>query len=341
MFHLSTKFIFFVFLFVAGFSVADAQSPSPIPQSKEAKEAAEPDEKQRKQREKEAEIDRKTKQKEPERQAKYLETKPINRTSSYDRFKDLTTYSMDKMLVLGNNNYTPVIFGIANFWLTGGFYVQGQTWKKPEQIIFQFEVLEAYWEFRDSNNRTLIFLIDGERLNLGMMGQGEFNVQYVGNLEKLFVPVSYEVFVKIANAKTVEAQLGRLEFSLNPRHLQGLRNLIEPPAEKNKLETPPAKDAVESGEVPFVGNLVYSATYKISPSYPKEARKAKITGVVKVEVLIDEYGNVVSATGVSGEGMLIESAIEAAKQWKFNPTTVSGQSKPSKVRGTISFNFTL
>lgn len=224
------SFICFIALLSVNLVSANAQTSSPNPQSKEDKEATKREEKERKSREKvaaeQAEKDRKAKEKEVKLQAKFEETRPINRTSSYDRFKDLTTFNMDKMLIFGNNNYTPVAYGIANIWLTGGYYIQGQTWKKPEQVILQFEVLEADWEYRDPNNRNLILLVDGERINLGVMGQEEFNVRYVGNLEKLFVSVPYEVFVKIATAKSVEAQLGRLEFPFDQRHLQGLRNLV-------------------------------------------------------------------------------------------------------------------
>jgi TonB family protein len=330
MFQLNIKLIYLALLFAIGLSSTIAQSTTP--QSKEAKEAAKIEEKQRKEQEKEAakqaEIDRKENQKETERLAKYELERPINRTLSYDRFKDLTTYNMNKMLVFGNNDTTPVIYGIANISLTGGYYVKGQTWQKPEQVILQFEVLEAFWEYRDQNNRNLIFLVDGERLNLGILGQEEFNVRYIGNLEKLFVSLPYEVFAKIANAKTVETQLGRLEFKLDPRHLEGLRYLIKPLP-------------IETSDTPLVENLINFATYVVNPIYPKEAKKLKLVGVVKIEVIIDSLGNVISVTGISGEKLLIESAIEAVKQWKFKPDAATGKAKTDKFRGVLSFNFSL
>jgi outer membrane biosynthesis protein TonB len=56
-----------------------------------------------------------------------------------------------------------------------------------------------------------------------------------------------------------------------------------------------------------------------------------------VRVLIDETGNVVSATPVSGHPLLQASAAAAARQSKFSPTMLSGQ--PVKVSGVIVYNF--
>ncbi len=210
-----------VILIVAFLTLTTGTSFAQTSQSKQDKEAV-------KQAAKQAERERKEQEKEAKRQEKYESTRPIKTTSFYDRFKDLTTVSMKNMLVIGNNNYTPVIYGIADFWLTGGFQYQGQTWTKPTQVALAFEALEAYWEFRNPGNRNLILIVDGTRMDLGMMASQESVVPYVGNKESLAVVLPYETFLRIANAKSVEAQLGRLEFRLEERHLAGLRNLITP-----------------------------------------------------------------------------------------------------------------
>ena len=56
-----------------------------------------------------------------------------------------------------------------------------------------------------------------------------------------------------------------------------------------------------------------------------------------VQVLIDEDGNVVSASPVSGHPLLLEAAVEAARQARFSPTTVAGQRV--KVSGVITYDF--
>jgi hypothetical protein len=166
----------------------------------------------------------------------------VNITSSYDRFKDETTVSLGKIRVFGTS-YTPVKFGIAQFDVFGGFVCRGQQICKPDQVALAFSALEAYWEFRDFNNRNLILILDGERVPVGMVSQQEFNVPYVGNEERLGVILPYDVFRKIAMAQKVEAQLGRLEFSLNEKQLEGLSKLIG-------IEKEESREEVKASEIP-------------------------------------------------------------------------------------------
>jgi TonB family protein len=75
------------------------------------------------------------------------------------------------------------------------------------------------------------------------------------------------------------------------------------------------------------------------PEYPADTRRAGITGTVKIQVLIDETGMVISATAVSGpESPSLRQVCEAAAmKATFSPTLLSGQ--PVKVSGVISYNF--
>jgi protein TonB len=73
------------------------------------------------------------------------------------------------------------------------------------------------------------------------------------------------------------------------------------------------------------------------PSYPAIAKAAHASGTVVVDVTIDEDGNVVAATAVSGHPLLQSAAVAAAQNAKFSPTKLSGQ--PVKVRGVLTYNF--
>lgn len=75
------------------------------------------------------------------------------------------------------------------------------------------------------------------------------------------------------------------------------------------------------------------------PAYPLLARQARISGVVTVEILVDEQGRVVSAQATSGHPLLREAARAAALQARFSPTLLTGQ--PVKVSGVITYNFVL
>ncbi|MGI9056647.1 MAG: TonB family protein [Pyrinomonadaceae bacterium] len=73
------------------------------------------------------------------------------------------------------------------------------------------------------------------------------------------------------------------------------------------------------------------------PPYPATARAVGASGAVNVQIVIDETGNVMSASAVSGHPLLRQSAEAAARKAKFYPTLIGG--KPVKVTGLIVYNF--
>ena len=108
---------------------------------------------------------------------------------------------------------------------------------------------------------------------------------------------------------------------------------IEPTRE---LEASPK--ATGSVRAPISGGVLNGkATSLPKPPYPPIARAAKAAGTVVVQVTVDEEGNVISATPVSGHPLLRAAATAAARQAKFSPTKLSGQ--PVKVTGVLTYNF--
>jgi protein TonB len=117
-----------------------------------------------------------------------------------------------------------------------------------------------------------------------------------------------------------------------------------PPVYSSGRDVPPPPPVpVEGAKPPKVirksgGVLQGEAIRRAVPSYPEQAKEARVSGAVVVEITIDEEGNVINAQALSGHPMLRDAAIEAARQWKFAPTTL--QEQPVKVIGTLTFNFT-
>ncbi len=87
------------------------------------------------------------------------------------------------------------------------------------------------------------------------------------------------------------------------------------------------------------GVLNSRAISKPAPVYPQAARAAHVSGPVVVQVTVDEDGNVISAKPVSGDPLLQQAATQAAYNWRFSPTSLSGHAV--RVSGTITFNFVL
>jgi protein TonB len=58
---------------------------------------------------------------------------------------------------------------------------------------------------------------------------------------------------------------------------------------------------------------------KIAPTYPVLAKRMNVEGKVKVAVTITADGRVKDARLVGGSPVLASAALDAARQWKFDP----------------------
>jgi len=80
--------------------------------------------------------------------------------------------------------------------------------------------------------------------------------------------------------------------------------------------------------------------YKVDPEYSEEARKAKYSGTVVLQLVVDASGKAQQIKVVRSLGLgLDEKAIEAVTKWKFRPGVKNGQ--PVAVMATIEVNFRL
>jgi TonB family protein len=87
------------------------------------------------------------------------------------------------------------------------------------------------------------------------------------------------------------------------------------------------------------GVLTGEAILKAQPPYPPEAKYKRISGSISVKIEINEIGIVTDANIICGGGILAAASHETALMWRFKPTIINGQ--PVKVRGILTFNFTL
>lgn len=116
----------------------------------------------------------------------------------------------------------------------------------------------------------------------------------------------------------------------------------ETPSIQNKpvTQTVPVNFDVVKNSAPLeVGSLIEYATSKTNPVYPPTARSLRMTGVVRIELEIDELGKVSKVQNTSGPSLLQRAATDAVKKWKFKPFVRDGE--PVKAQGFVSFNFNL
>lgn len=56
---------------------------------------------------------------------------------------------------------------------------------------------------------------------------------------------------------------------------------------------------------------------RVDPEYPELARRIHLTGTVKIQVTINPAGTVKSTKVIGGNPVLVQSAVDAIKKWKF------------------------
>ncbi len=116
-------------------------------------------------------------------------------------------------------------------------------------------------------------------------------------------------------------------------------------ASNQKANNPETTVAVKTNGTPEntsplqVGSLVEFATQKTNPVYPPTARTMRTSGVVRVDLTVDEKGQVAQVQNTSGPTLLQRAATDAVKKWKFKPFVRNGE--PVKATGFVSFNFSL
>jgi TonB family protein len=71
---------------------------------------------------------------------------------------------------------------------------------------------------------------------------------------------------------------------------------------------------------------------KVAPAYPDVARRMSIAGTVKVLVVVAPNGSIKSTKVVGGHPLLVNSALEALKRWRFEPG-------PDENTGIVEFKF--
>ena len=78
---------------------------------------------------------------------------------------------------------------------------------------------------------------------------------------------------------------------------------------------------------------------QVKPQYPMIAKQARITGTVVLQATISKNGTIENLRVVSGHPMLIQAAMDAVRQWRYNPYQLNGE--PVEVETTVNVNFTM
>ena len=78
---------------------------------------------------------------------------------------------------------------------------------------------------------------------------------------------------------------------------------------------------------------------QVQPVYPQIAKTAHVSGTVLLHAIISKDGSVQELQYVSGPPLLMKAAMDAVREWRYQPTLLNGE--PVEVETTISVIFSL
>ena len=102
-----------------------------------------------------------------------------------------------------------------------------------------------------------------------------------------------------------------LRFVFMAALLAALFKGLPAPAQDTSTPQPAEGDA---GEEPL-----RKVKVRVPPEYPELARRLRIVGAVKIQVVVSPAGKVRSTKVVGGHPLLIQAALDAVRRWKFEP----------------------
>ena len=130
-------------------------------------------------------------------------------------------------------------------------------------------------------------------------------------------------------------QDGGVPFSPGPTTARIFTPTTVQPASHDPTPVDRQRDPVKIGGIVMMARLIHQVT----PPYPALARQVRAEGTVQLQAIIGLDGRIRDLRVTSGHPTLIQAAVDAVRQWVYQPTTLNGS--PVEVLTTIDVNFTL
>jgi TonB family protein len=105
---------------------------------------------------------------------------------------------------------------------------------------------------------------------------------------------------------------------------------------ENQAEAVDTSSATHRIQVPS-GVMAQRILHRLDPVYPETARQAGIAGAVILNVIVATDGTVKTMRPLSGPKELTQSAMDAVRWWKFQPSVADGG--PVEVETTVAIEF--
>jgi len=204
------------------------------------------------------------------------------------------------------------------------------------------------------NGNRMILAISVGTFKKGVIGQPAFFRAVIESGDQLYqVRRLRDLPGMLRSPKNQSSALPALQGNLQQVNLRpkaanlpspalNLDSAPKPSKEEEKPPSPPAAPA-QPQKAPTEprkisqGRLEGSVIKRRMPAYPPAARSMNTYGKVEVRIVISEWGRVIEATAISGHPALRTTAVDAAREWVYKPTTFN--CVPTKVETVLTFTF--
>src|SRR6266513_1178984 len=103
---------------------------------------------------------------------------------------------------------------------------------------------------------------------------------------------------------------------------------------------PPPPKPKQTGPLRVGGNVQAARIInRVQPVYPPLARQTRISGTVRLHAIIGKDGMIQQLEVMNGHPLLQQSALDAVRQWRYQPTLLNGD--PVEVDTTTDVIFSL
>jgi TonB family protein len=157
------------------------------------------------------------------------------------------------------------------------------------------------------------------------------------------LPLQFVSLMAVVNGESILAVAWCPEplFNESQRTLEGILLSYKrqglpagPPEPNSSAKKPSARRVAVDRDVEFT-----KLVERVEPPYPPLARQTRIQGTVHLHAILAADGSVEELEVISGHPLLVQSALDAVRKWRFLPTTVNGQ--PVEVDTTIDVIYAL
>lgn len=113
--------------------------------------------------------------------------------------------------------------------------------------------------------------------------------------------------------------------------------IVAPALPKTPLPPPKGRAGSPGGRISPRAVPATAASWSVAPIYPEIARQARIEGIVIIEATTDIYGRVIDVKVLRSIPLLDQAAIDAVRQWVYEPMIINGRPRPVIFTVTVRF----